>query len=86
MASEQQPQLIRCVDAAPVQAQSQHQLEHQVQRALRCPQPLAGVGAQPHTRKDGFDRVAGAQVNPMFFRKVIERDEVRPIALQAGGG
>ena len=67
MASQQQPQLIRGVDAAPIQAQPQHQLEDQVQRALRCAQPLAGVGAQPHTRKDGLDRVAGAQVDPMFF-------------------
>ena len=51
VAGEQQPQLVRSVDAAPVQAQPQHQLEDQVQRVLRHAQPLAGVGPQPHARR-----------------------------------
>src|SRR6266536_3718246 len=81
---QQQPQLVGCVEAAPVQTQPQHQLEHQVKRVLPNTQSLAGVRAQPRSGKDRLERVACAQVHPMFFWEVIEGDEILPVTLQAG--
>src|SRR5215472_12853272 len=51
------------VDATPVGAQAQDQLEDQVEGVLAYSQPLAGVGAQADAGEDGLYRVAGAEVH-----------------------
>ncbi len=82
VAGEQEAELIGSVDATPVGAQAQDQLEDQVEGVLAYSQPLAGVGAQADAGEDGLDRVAGAEVHPVLLWEVVEGDEVLPVPLQ----
>src|SRR3954470_10084283 len=70
---------VGCVDGAPAGLGGLDQLERHRDPGGLGPRPLGDLGPVPDGREGGLDRVRGAQVDPVFGRVVVERQQLLQI-------
>lgn len=74
------------VDAPPTLLGFETELQHHGERAVLGEGTLHSLGAVAQRGERGLDHVAGAHVNPMLGRKVVEGQQLGAVLRETGDG